>query len=102
MAKDKRSQQKKILAWLDFYKEITVRDMVVHLGINGATARISELRKQGYNIQDFFATGTDGVKYKTYFRGPDDYNNYVDPLLEERAIAYKEFIRSEDYAKRQS
>lgn len=88
---DKLRQRDQILEYINFHGSITVRD-IYRLGINGGTARISDLRKDGYNIQDQMVTNG-RHRYKVYFRGPDIYNNYIDPQLKQMAEASNEFIK---------
>ena len=61
-------QQQKII---DFMKSngghVTNREIMAKLQINGATARISELRKKGYRIGDRKVTSPTGATYKEYF-----------------------------------
>ena len=46
---------------------ITNREIMERLKINGATARISELRKKGYRIGDRKVTSPSGATYKEYY-----------------------------------
>ena len=61
-------QQQKII---DFMKSngghVTNREIMEKLQINGATARISELRKKGYRIGDRKVTSPTGAVYKEYY-----------------------------------
>ena len=46
---------------------ITVRDIQVKLEINGATARLSDLRKKGYTLaEDWQVNPNTGSRYKVF------------------------------------
>ena len=68
---DRATQKKKILAYCEKHGSITVREAVVNLGINSPTKRISELRRNGYNVQavEEVKVKDDGekVRYNRYF-----------------------------------
>ena len=61
-------QQQKII---DFMKSngghVTNREIMEKLQINGATARISELRKKGYRIGDRKIISPAGAVFKEYY-----------------------------------
>lgn len=61
-------QQQKIFDYMNRHGgRITNREIMEKLQINGATARISELRKKGYRIGDRKVTSPSGATYKEYF-----------------------------------
>lgn len=61
-------QQQKIFDYMTRHGgRITNREIMEKLQINGATARISELRKKGYRIGDRKVTSPSGATYKEYF-----------------------------------
>lgn len=68
---DRATQKNKILAYCEKHGSITVRDAVVNLGINSPTKRISEMRRDGYNVQTIeeVKVKDDGekVRYNRYF-----------------------------------
>lgn len=61
-------QQQKIIDYMEAHGgHITNREIMERLKINGATARISELRKKGYRIGDRKVTSPSGATYKEYY-----------------------------------
>ena len=61
-------QQQKIYDYMTRHGgRITNREIMEKLQINGATARISELRKKGYRIGDRKVTSPTGAVYKEYY-----------------------------------
>ena len=61
-------QQQKIFDYMTRHGgRITNREIMEKLQINGATARISELRKKGYRIGDRKVTSPSGATYKEYY-----------------------------------
>lgn len=61
-------QQQKIFDYMNRHGgRITNREIMEKLQINGATARISELRKKGYRIGDRKVTSPSGATYKEYY-----------------------------------
>ena len=61
-------QQQKIIDFMEANGgHITNREIMAKLQINGATARISELRKKGYRIGDRKVTSPSGATYKEYY-----------------------------------
>ena len=67
----KATQRGKILAYCSEHGSITVRDAVVKLNINSPTKRISEMKRDGYDVQTLTETRAkdDGsvVRYTRYF-----------------------------------
>lgn len=67
----KATQRAKILAYCAEHGSITVREAVVKLGINSPTKRISEMVKEGFDVQkeDWVRVKDDGttVRFKRYF-----------------------------------
>lgn len=63
------AQQQKIIDYMEAHDgHITNREIMERLKINGATARISELRKKGFPIGDrTLVHPTTGTTYKEYF-----------------------------------
>ena len=62
------AQQQKIIDYMEAHDgHITNREIMERLKINGATARISELRKKGYRIGDRKVTSPSGATYKEYY-----------------------------------
>lgn len=67
----KATQRGKILAYCSEHGSITVRDAVVKLNINSPTKRISEMKRDGYDVQIIEETRVNGegdvVRYNRYF-----------------------------------
>ena len=67
----KATQRAKILAYCAEHGSITVREAVVKLGINSPTKRISEMVKEGFDVQkeDWVRVKEDGtaVRFKRYY-----------------------------------
>lgn len=62
------TQQQKIIDFMEANGgHVTNREIMEKLKINGATARISELRKKGYRIGDRKVTSPTGAVYKEYY-----------------------------------
>ena len=62
------AQQQKIIDYMEAHDgHITNREIMAKLQINGATARISELRKKGYRIGDRKVTSPAGAVFKEYY-----------------------------------
>ena len=62
------AQQQKIIDYMEAHDgHITNREIMAKLQINGATARISELRKKGFPILDRTVISPNGTKYKEYY-----------------------------------
>ena len=62
------TQQQKIIDFMEANGgHVTNREIMEKLKINGATARISELRKKGYRIGDRKVTSPAGAVFKEYF-----------------------------------
>ena len=62
------TQQQKIIDFMEANGgHVTNREIMEKLQINGATARISELRKKGYRIVDRKITSPAGAVFKEYF-----------------------------------
>ena len=61
-------QQQKIIDFMEANGgHVTNREIMEKLKINGATARISELRKKGYRIGDRKVVSPSGAVYKEYY-----------------------------------
>jgi hypothetical protein len=67
----KSTQRGKILAYCAVHGSITVRDAVVKLNINSPTKRISEMRRDGFDVQTIEETKVkdngEVVRYNRYF-----------------------------------
>ena len=62
------TQQQKIIDFMEANGgHVTNREIMEKLKINGATARISELRKKGYRIGDRKVVSPSGAVYKEYY-----------------------------------
>lgn len=68
---DKVTQKAKILAYCKEHGSITVRDAFTKLNINSPTKRISELRRDGYDVQTIEETKVKDsgqtVRFTRYF-----------------------------------
>lgn len=67
----KATQRGKILAYCSEHGSITVRDAVVKLNINSPTKRISEMKRDGYDVQAIEETRVNSegnvVRYNRYY-----------------------------------
>lgn len=62
----KSTQKAKILAWLKSRKELTTVEAVTELHILSPTRRITELRRDGHNIDMTYRTSVNGARYGVY------------------------------------
>ena len=62
----KETQKKRVLRILQDGKTLTSMDGYM-IGIVRLTARIFDLKNDGYNVQDKWMVNRHGVKYKAYF-----------------------------------
>ena len=62
----KVSQKNLVLSWLKNQGELTTREAVVSLGILCLPKRISELRRDGWDISTEYRTSPSGKKYGVY------------------------------------
>ena len=73
---DRRTQNAKVLAYLDEHFGASARELMLHCGVNSPRKRISELRQQGHVIvgvwQEYVDEYGDLVRYKVYFHYGDE------------------------------
>lgn len=64
-------QKNRIIAYIEKYGSITVKEAQENLGIGGPRKRISELREKGYPISDEWENGKnrfgEHCRYKRYY-----------------------------------
>jgi len=70
---NRHTQQQRILSALqDNRGGMTGMDFIHSLGIIDYRKRISELRRQGYNIPDEYEKSATGARYKRYYYREDE------------------------------
>ncbi len=74
---DKKTQCKKILAYMTIYDNISTWDAMETLHIARLASRIHDLKRQGYNIADRWEKNEHGKRIIPYQERSGNYNNIL-------------------------